>query len=298
MGCYHGAMLRSLGRRPAGSSSDEDESRDYLARTLPVILWLTLLGCVAATIVALANAQNQTAAGILASAALTGGSLALVRRGRLRLASGAFLANGLLLAAYLLAVGSGLRDLALLVYPLILVMGGMLLEGAAFGVLLGLCLASLVLGTYGHARLHGGIAPGVQATDLLYVMIILAVTAAAVWLLANALRRSLREARTSERALRASEASFTIAFRSSPVIMVITSIDDARVLDVNDAFSAATGFAREEVVGSLVLDLALFVDAGERDHIRASMLERGAVRGEPLRLRTRSGEQLWTVVGG
>jgi signal transduction histidine kinase len=234
-------MQASLRRHQGGTSIDADESRDYLAHTLPVVLWLVLLGCVASAIVALANAQNLTAAGITSSAVLAGGALALTRRGRLRLASIAFLANGLLLAAYLLAVGSGLRDLGLLVYPLILVVGGVLLEGAAFGVLLGLCLGSLPLGTYGHARRHGGIGPGVQATELLYVTIVLAVTAAAVWLLSSALRRSLREARTSERALRASEASFTIAFRSSPVIMVITSIDDARVLDVNEAFSAATG---------------------------------------------------------
>ena len=138
----------------------------------------------------------------------------------------------------------------------------------------------------------------VVITDLLYIAIILAVTAATVWLLASALRRSLREARTSERALRASEASFTKAFRSSPVIMTISAIDEARILDVNDAFSSAIGYAREEVVGRPVLELGLFVDLAERDAIRGAMLEHGSVRGVPLRLRSRSGETLWTLVSG
>jgi PAS domain S-box-containing protein len=186
-----------------------------------------------------------------------------------------------------------------LVYPVVLIVAGMLLDGPAFALLLGLCLSSLLLVAYGRPAGDGALRPpALVITDLLYVAIILSVTAAAVWLLASALRRSLREARTSERALRASEASFTKAFRSSPVVMVITSLDDARILDVNDAFSSATGFGREQVVGSLTRDVPMFVDPSEAEAIRSAMLARGAVRGEPLRLRSRSGDTLWTLVSG
>jgi len=275
------------------------DGQDYALRTLPVVLWLTLLGCIASAILALANHDGETAAGVLAAATLIGVAIALTRRRRVRLASAAFIGDFLLLAVYLQWTGHGLRDVAVLLYPLILIFGGLLLDGRAFSVLFALCLGSLAL--IARERPLGGDAmpvADVASTQLLYITIILTVTTAVVWLLASALRRSLREARTSERAQRASEASFTKAFHSSPVIMAITSLDDARVLDVNDAFSAATGFAREDVIGSPTIEVPVFVDVQEVLAIRAAMLARGTVRGVPLRLRSRAGGTLWTLVSG
>jgi PAS domain S-box-containing protein len=280
--------------RPAAESLDE--GRDYAVRTLPVLLWLTLLGSLASATLALASGHSITAAGIVAGAALIGAALLLARRGRARLATGLFIGDGLLLTTFLLWTGDGLKDVAVMVYPVILIVGAMLLEGRAFAALLGLCLGSLL--PVAAARDAAQRGPALVATDVLYLAIILSVTAAAVWLLASALRRSLREARTSERALRASEASFTKAFHSSPVIMVITSLEDARVLDVNDAFGAATGYAREDVMGRPTFEVPVFVDLAEPRAIRDAMLARGAVRGEPLRLLSRSGETLWTLVSG
>ncbi len=295
------AATKRLSDRLTGRPRAEpsDEGRDYAVRTLPVVLWLTLLGSVASAILALANNDTQTAAGILAATTLLAAAIVLTRRRRLRLASATFIATLLLLAVYLLWIGHGLRDVAVLLYPLILIVGGLLLDGPAFAVLFALCLGSLILVALerplGDDPLPVASMAGPQ---LLYITIILTVTAAVVWLLASALRRSLREARTSERAQRASEASFTRVFHSSPVIMAITSIDDARVLDVNDAFTAATGYAPEEVVGLPTIEMPVFVEMKEVLAIRDAMLERGTVRGEPLRLRSRAGETRWTLLNG
>jgi PAS domain-containing protein len=51
------------------------------------------------------------------------------------------------------------------------------------------------------------------------------------------------------RALRLSEEKFSNAFHYSTDIMTISSLQDARYVDVNDAFLNIVGFPREEVVG-------------------------------------------------
>ena len=179
------------------------DGRDHVARTLPVVLWLTLLGSVASAILALVNGDTETVAGVIAVATLVAAAIVLTRRRRMRLASLAFIGGLLLVAVYLLWIGHGLRDVGILVYPLILIVGGLLLDGSAFAVLLALSLGTLILVALerplGNDPLPVAAAAGPQ---LLYISIILSVTAAVVWLLASALRRSLAEARTSEREAR------------------------------------------------------------------------------------------------
>ncbi len=194
------AAPTGLSDPPAGRAEPSDEGRDYAARTLPVVLWLTFVGGVAAATLALANGDRETAAGVLAVTALVAAAIVLTRRGRLRLASAAFIGSLLLLSIYLLWIGHGLRDVAVLLYPLMLIVGGLLLDGPAFASLFALCLASLAV--IAHERPLGNDPLPLASTggaQLLYITIILAVTAAVIWLLASALRRSLREARTSQR---------------------------------------------------------------------------------------------------
>jgi PAS domain S-box-containing protein len=302
--CYHGARMVEPSR-PARSLADpppRDESRDYIVRTLPPILWATLVASALSAAVAGATGQPQVAAGLLVSVLDLALALVLTRRGRHRLASALFLGNGLVLATYLLYFGSGLHDIAVLDYPLVIIIAGMLLEGPAFAAVCGLCLASVAFIAW--SQLEGRVVvaysgrPESTVIDLVYVTIVLVVVAGAVRLLAGALRHSLREARAGERALRASEETFNKAFRSNPVIMVITSLDDDGILDVNEAFAAASGYGREEVLGRSTVELQLWIDAGERDAIREAVLARGSVRERPVRFRRRSGESAFALVSG
>ncbi len=59
----------------------------------------------------------------------------------------------------------------------------------------------------------------------------------------------LHPRKQAEDALRQSEERFATAFRMAPGPMAIMALDGLRILDVNDAFTAATGWRREEVVG-------------------------------------------------
>ena len=48
-------------------------------------------------------------------------------------------------------------------------------------------------------------------------------------------------------------------FELSPTILTVTGLDDGRIVEVNDAFLLATGYARDEVIGRSVLDIAVWV---------------------------------------
>ncbi len=62
----------------------------------------------------------------------------------------------------------------------------------------------------------------------------------------------------AERALHHSEARFAAAFRMAPGPMAIISLDGLRLVDVNDAFAAATGWQREELIGRPESEIGLW----------------------------------------
>src|SRR5215469_8010582 len=65
--------------------------------------------------------------------------------------------------------------------------------------------------------------------------------------------------RRVEGALKKSEEKFSKAFQHSPLPKAITTANDNRYLDVNDAFLEMSGWSREEVIGRTPFDLALWV---------------------------------------
>ena len=62
----------------------------------------------------------------------------------------------------------------------------------------------------------------------------------------------------AEEALWRSERLFSTVFRNSPDIMLLSTLDEGRILDVNQPFLRARGFEREEVIGRTGLELGLW----------------------------------------
>jgi PAS domain S-box-containing protein len=77
----------------------------------------------------------------------------------------------------------------------------------------------------------------------------------------------------AEQALRESEETFAAAFRSSPLPMAISDMD-SRFVDVNAAFSAVTGYSREEMLGTHVMQTAT-MSATDRDKLIAEIQRNG-----------------------
>jgi PAS domain S-box-containing protein len=87
------------------------------------------------------------------------------------------------------------------------------------------------------------------------------------------------------------EAKLRAAFELSPTVLAITTAGEGRLLEVNDAFLALHGYAREEVIGRTVSELGLWVDPGQRGQALATIGTGSPVRNLEARLRTRRGEE-------
>src|SRR5262249_60699890 len=66
-----------------------------------------------------------------------------------------------------------------------------------------------------------------------------------------------RVRRESQEAFLASERKFSAAFNQSPLPMIITSLDDRRVAEVNESFVRLAGHTREEAGGRTSEELRL-----------------------------------------
>jgi PAS domain S-box-containing protein len=96
--------------------------------------------------------------------------------------------------------------------------------------------------------------------------------------------------RRMEKALRLSEEKFSKAFRSSPANIVITSIEEGRFFDVNEAFERSMGFTRDELIGRSALELGLWAKPDERATVVDQIKKHGGMRNLEIQLRTKSGE--------
>ncbi len=112
------------------------------------------------------------------------------------------------------------------------------------------------------------------------------------------LLRDISERKRSEQALEASEAKFATAFRSSPDAILITSIPEGEIVDVNDSFSRIAGYGREEVLRRTTRDLGIWVSREDRDRMQATLQREGRVRDLQTRVRNRSGEMRTCVISG
>ncbi len=97
------------------------------------------------------------------------------------------------------------------------------------------------------------------------------------------------ERRRAEEELRQSEERFSRVFRSSPVGIVITTLDDGRYLDANDAFLTLLGRTRDQVQGKTTIELGVWRDAAERARMVEALGGHGTVRDLDLEFRTASG---------
>src|SRR6266550_3796801 len=99
----------------------------------------------------------------------------------------------------------------------------------------------------------------------------------------------------AEEALRESEERFSKAFHANPAPISITRLADGRFLDVNAAFLALTGYAREDVIGRTSLELRL-IGSVERDDLVDRLRRSGAIPDLGFSIRHRDGAKRDVVV--
>ncbi len=94
----------------------------------------------------------------------------------------------------------------------------------------------------------------------------------------------------AESALRQSEEKFFKAFQCNPDLMAISTLNEGRYVEVNDAFVRITGYERQEAIGRTSQELGVWVVPEERDNLSKQIQEHGSIRGLELELRVKSGE--------
>ncbi len=75
----------------------------------------------------------------------------------------------------------------------------------------------------------------------------------------------------------------------APGPMAILSLDGLRIMDVNGAFTAATGWRREEVVGRGQAELEVWGQGETREELERNLKHTGNLRSVEVQLRTKTG---------
>ncbi|HKR83363.1 MAG TPA: PAS domain S-box protein, partial [Terriglobales bacterium] len=101
----------------------------------------------------------------------------------------------------------------------------------------------------------------------------------------------IAERKAAEEDLKKSEEKFSKAFRSSPMILTLTSARDHCYLDVNDTFELATGWRRDEIIGRTIFDVGMWAEPNQRVRFAERLLSEGSVRDAEIRFRRKDGSE-------
>jgi PAS domain S-box-containing protein len=93
-----------------------------------------------------------------------------------------------------------------------------------------------------------------------------------------------------------SEDKFSRVFRANPIPFSITTVDDGRFIDVNEAFEHGYGYSRDELIGRTILDVGIWHDPDDRPRILCEIREHGSIRNHATRLRKHSGKVVEAVL--
>lgn len=114
----------------------------------------------------------------------------------------------------------------------------------------------------------------------------------------EALQREISEHLRTENALRLSEGKFSKAFQASPLWIVISTLDEDVLLEVNDTFLRQTEYDRDEVIGKTSGELRLWEDDAKRAEIASEVRRQGSLVNVEVGKRTKSGKIVRMLFSG
>lgn len=84
--------------------------------------------------------------------------------------------------------------------------------------------------------------------------------------------------------------TFTKAFRSSPSPILILTLGEGKVLEVNPSFSRLSGYGRDEVIEHPIHELNLGIDVSSYTQGMAELQQVGVLQNREFELRTKAGD--------
>lgn len=110
------------------------------------------------------------------------------------------------------------------------------------------------------------------------------------------LQQEARSRQLAEMALRRSEEKFFKAFRSSPAIMAILTLEEGRILDVNQNFCRSLGYPPEAVLGRPFHQLPICRDPQKISTFFETLRTDGVIYRQEYQLHTQAGEMGWFLL--
>lgn len=102
----------------------------------------------------------------------------------------------------------------------------------------------------------------------------------------------INDRKKTEEALLESEKSFINAFEASPAVTVISSMKDGRLVEVNNAFVAASGYSRSEVIGKTSEEMGIFPQFPLRGKLLREVERKGGVHNREIVFRGKEGREV------
>jgi len=106
------------------------------------------------------------------------------------------------------------------------------------------------------------------------------------------------ERKKAEEVLRESEEKYSKLFHSNPQWLHISTLEDGRYVEVNEATKEITGYERDELVGRTSKELGLWADYEERSRLVKVAKEQGGFREQEVAFIKKNGEPvslLWST---
>jgi PAS domain S-box-containing protein len=209
----------------------------------------------------------------------------LLRRGFTSVAAVLFVISGWLGITLQMWNADGIRDSAVYVYMLIILMAALLtgwrvsLTLSALSIIVVWVFAVLEARGIRPANLD---APLHMARDLTAIFLLFMVVA---YLLVNALRHALdtlqaeaQDRGHAEHAIHIQEERFHKIFDATPVAVAITTLRDGRLVNANEAYWKLSGLNPDTSLGRTVFDLKIWENEEERRGFFESVLEKKSLR--------------------
>ena len=103
--------------------------------------------------------------------------------------------------------------------------------------------------------------------------------------------RDITEMKLAEEAMRQTEERFSAAFHASPDAISLSRLGNGVYLDVNEGFTALTGYRHEEVIGKSSIELNLWGSHLDRVQLLLELRESGTVTGKELHFMRKDGSK-------
>ncbi|MEN6459924.1 MAG: PocR ligand-binding domain-containing protein [Syntrophomonas sp.] len=103
--------------------------------------------------------------------------------------------------------------------------------------------------------------------------------------------RDITNRKRMEEALRLSQECFYKAFNVSPIIMTITTLEEGRIVKVNDAFCSITGHRQDDVIGRKLVDIGFPADCADHYLVKQMLMANQPVKNMEIGFCKYTGKQ-------